>query len=125
VFGMTSYWVEKTATIRQRFRVPADAKAGKLTVRGGVDYTACTPDFCDPPATATFEATLTVGSGSGSAAAPAVRSGDGKLQVSARIEPAGAHPGDKVQLIVGVEVAKGWHVYGSSETNSQAISLSP
>ena len=47
--GIESFWVEGTAVLSQRYRVPADAAQGAVVVRGRVPYVACTPDYCEPP----------------------------------------------------------------------------
>jgi len=113
--------------------VPKEA-AGKLRFRGEVAYMACTPEFCDPPASDKFFADLVV---EGAAAAapkdPKPAQGPGvptvssllrqpsKLQATPRFEPATAHPGEEIKLIVKVEVDDGWHVYGSKETHGIPI----
>lgn len=48
---------------------------------------------------------------------------DSKLTISARFDPPKAKPGNEVDLVVEVEVADGWHVYGSEETMADPISL--
>lgn len=132
-FGITNYWVEDKAVFRQDFRVPEGA-SGELVVKGALHYMACTPQFCDPPASAPFTATLAV-TGGGTAAVPGALedsfsipgpqgTDDGpKITVTPRVEPDPARPGEAVELVVAVEVAPGWHVYGSAETFSIPTSL--
>ena len=57
------FWVEGSATLKQKFRVTDEAVNGALALRGQVEYMACTPEFCDPPATDAFRATVQVAGG--------------------------------------------------------------
>lgn len=128
--GENQFWVEGTATFRQKFKVPAGMAAGDASVAAVVAYMACTPQFCDPPAEASISATLKVKGGPEPSPVPDAGSGfqdpigfgfpgadpqtplEALAGATARFEPAQARAGDKVTLIVDVEIIEGWHVYG-------------
>jgi hypothetical protein len=64
--GVTTWQVFGRAVLKQRYKVPADAKPGAIAYRGALEYMACSATACDPPAKTPFEARLRIG-----AAAPA------------------------------------------------------
>jgi hypothetical protein len=59
--GVTSYHVAGKAVLKQRYKVPADARPGVLVYRGALEYVACSATASDPPAKTPFEARLRVG----------------------------------------------------------------
>jgi hypothetical protein len=58
--GTTTWQVAGKAVLKQRYKVPADAKAGVLVYRGALEYMACTAFACDPPAKTPFVARLRI-----------------------------------------------------------------
>ena len=64
-FGIISHWIEGTFVITQTFVVPENAQ-GTVTLKGNLDYMACTPETCDPPTKTPFEAALRVNGKAGS-----------------------------------------------------------
>jgi thiol:disulfide interchange protein DsbD len=124
--GVTNYWVVGSGALQQKFKVPANAAGGVLTVAGTVEYMACNEEFCDPPASDAFTAKLEIRAPAGApAAAPAgdVVVKDAKLTVRVHVEPASPKPGDKVQVTFAGEVVPGWHVYGSKEETGIPIGV--
>jgi thiol:disulfide interchange protein DsbD len=146
-YGLVNYWVVGSPVLKQRYRVPGDAKEGEVEYGGSLDYMVCNESSCLPPAKAPVHARLKIGAAAPSdqatgkqqpekqeaskhesAPAPVDAAGaepDAKdlLKVSARVEPAVAHPGERAQLIVTVEVAPQWHTYGSLETTGVPITM--
>jgi thiol:disulfide interchange protein DsbD len=129
--GIVGHWIEGSAVLRQRLAIPATMSPGSVEVVGKVDYMACTPQFCDPPASAPFRATLKV-----RAAAPTITptSPDGrplmdlfgddqKATANARFVPSTARPGEAVRLVVDVTVVPGWHVYGARDENPTRLEV--
>jgi thiol:disulfide interchange protein DsbD len=128
----TNWWIESKATIEQRFQVGSGAVDGALQVQGTLQYMACTPEFCDPPAKDPFTATLTITGGAAAAApAPAPVAPRGiqglgdppKVTLRPRFEPSPARAGERVRLLLEASVEDGWHVYGSAETESPPTEL--
>ncbi|MCY2955677.1 MAG: protein-disulfide reductase DsbD family protein [Planctomycetota bacterium] len=146
-FGVTNYWVTGSPVLRQRYEVPKDAKLGELNLAGTIDCLVCNENACDPPKQIPFTARLLVsaagslpvsndkapgakpaeGSAVGLSAGLSLgrqnQTGDSKLTIKARVEPAQARPGETVRLTIAVEVAEHWHVYGSQETTGLPVRL--
>lgn len=138
--GLTNYWLQGTAVLTQRFRVPATAPA-EIKLAGLVDYLACTESACDPPAKEPFAAKLAV---QGAAAAPpptpststptpslsnllpGIAGGaaaDARIQLTAAFVPATARPGDVVELRLVVAIDDGYHLYGSKDPQPPSLRL--
>ncbi len=140
-FGVRNYWLEGRQTLRQRYTVAADAAQGVVKLKGRLDYMACVPEYCEPPANLEFTAELTVTAPEGGGVVtqepgaqeppkpvpdtvpglpglPGMGDEDKKLSVSARFEPNPARPGEQVRLMLDVTVVPEWHVYGSAEQSS-------
>ncbi len=59
-YGMESYWIHDTVTLKQKLTISREAKPGKVEVSGVLHYTACTSERCDPPYELPVTATFTV-----------------------------------------------------------------
>ena len=117
-FGDTSFWIEDSATLQQRFKVTDAAANGALTIRGEVQYMACTPEFCDPPAQDRFKARLTIEGAKSSEPVTEGPFGGGRLQIHTTMKPAVVKPGDEVLLEVDCAIGHGYHIYGAENGNS-------
>ncbi|MFO1053376.1 MAG: protein-disulfide reductase DsbD family protein [Planctomycetota bacterium] len=138
-FGIETYELKGKVVLKQKLKVPSDAKAGTTSVGGTASYAACDESHCIPPDEKPYTATLTIdGAGNQDAPKPATEpvvqgipplpgksafGTDIRVGAKARIEPAEAMPGSEVKLIVTVTVVEGWHVYGSAERESPATTL--
>ncbi|MEZ5963723.1 MAG: protein-disulfide reductase DsbD family protein [Planctomycetota bacterium] len=121
--SLTSYWLDQPFEIKQRLTVPPSTPPGDVVVEFQVDHMACTPEFCDPPASAPGQATLKVGPGSGAQAPTASEFQDERIAVEARFDPPRVPPDGKTTLVLRVTPAIGWHVYGTKEETGKPIEL--
>ena len=112
------FWVEGSATLEQKFRVTDEALNGPLELRGQVEYMACTEEFCDPPATDKFKASLTIEGGKAPEPVKQGPFGDGRLKVHTTMRPAVVKPGDEGELEVVCDIEVGYHIYGGENANS-------
>ena len=123
-FGMTSYWIIGSATLKQTFEVPKDATGGDLQIKGYVRYTACTEDFCLPPAEQPFTTSLTIDGGEAKKPATNPFTGDAKVSLlGVTLDPSPARPGETVTVTLKGSTIPGWHVYGAQETTGVKISM--
>lgn len=119
--------------VKQPLAVPAGMAGGAVTVTGALDFQLCDEAMCLPPDEAKFTATLTVDAPAAAKPAaqdpkpaPKFRSGDGKVEVAPRFEPATARAGETATLVLTVTVTDPeYHAYGSLETEQIPVGLSP
>ncbi|MFO1076292.1 MAG: protein-disulfide reductase DsbD family protein [Planctomycetota bacterium] len=117
------YRLPESFEVTLALKVPAGQAAGEVEVKGGLGYQICDENMCMAPTTAKFAAKLTI-TGAAAAKKPAVKPRkNAKVQVTARFEPATAHPGETVKLVVAATVKDGWHAYGSLETGQIPVAL--
>lgn len=122
--GMTQYPLPNRFEVTQKLRVPAGAKPGKVELSGALDYQICDESSCLPPDGAPFTATFEIVAGGGETKpglkllpdANLLPDTKGKtITVKASFEPANVHEGESATLVLDVEIAKGYHAYGSRE----------
>ena len=128
---LMSFWIEGSAVLRQRVKVPADAASGTVRIGLRVDYMTCTEDFCDPASSLETTAVLEIeaaGDGSGATTAHAAPSdatptgpNAGRIAFRTRVEPEVARPGETVDVIVSVSVADGWHTFGNGDRDAPEL----
>jgi thiol:disulfide interchange protein DsbD len=123
-YGATSFWIAERVVIRQPFTVQSSA-SGDVEITGRLRYMACTETYCDPEAETKFAARLAIRAAAAAAPLNPLRGvGDApELSVKPRLSPSPARPGERVKLLLEANVAKGWHVYGSSEPASTQVSF--
>ena len=54
-----SFWIEQNFVIEQKFKV-TEATNGSIPIQGKLSFTACTEQYCDPPAKLKIESSLSV-----------------------------------------------------------------
>ncbi len=114
------YWIEGSTTLRQRLRIPEGAADGSIEVAARVDYMTCTESACDAPTDLTAKAAVSVaGGGEGGVADGGAK--DSLIDFHLSVEPATARPGERVDLIVDVTVAEGWHTFGAKDGSPIAL----
>ncbi|MBI5852712.1 MAG: thioredoxin family protein [Planctomycetes bacterium] len=118
--GDTHFELKGKVLLKQTLKVPAALGAGAQTVRGTASFMVCDETMCLPPQEEPFVATLAIGAAGGGATAAA---SDEPVSVAARFATERASPGDEVTLEVTLDVADGYHVYGSKETLSRPVAL--
>lgn len=136
VFGIEQYPLPQVFEVRQKLKVPQDAKAGAIAVSGVLDYQVCDENSCDPPGEASYRATLQVTGGAGGpepgkqpgkqpveqpVQQPEPAGEPGKVMVTASFSPAVARAGEKVTLVLTAVTEPGWHAYGTRDP--QAVQL--
>ncbi|MEZ6038019.1 MAG: protein-disulfide reductase DsbD family protein [Planctomycetota bacterium] len=68
-FGAEQYALPHEFEVKQRVRVPADAKPGEVVARGDLDYQVCDENSCDRPELAPWSASLKIEAGEARASA--------------------------------------------------------
>ena len=142
----TTHPLPESFRVTVPLKVAADA-AGELRVAGELAYQICTQGTCEPPNAAAF---VVVGAAASAvslqdppAHAPPTQASqpipvpglgtvpglmldsDQKVTITARFEPAAARAGEVTTLVLDVEVADGWHAYGTAETGQIPVEFAP
>ena len=142
----TTHPLPESFRVTVPLKVAADA-AGELRVAGELAYQICTQGTCEPPNAAAF---VVVGAAAsavslqdppahasptqasqpipvpGLGTAPGLMlDSDQKVTITARFEPAAARAGEVTTLVLDVEVADGWHAYGTAETGQIPVEFAP
>ena len=142
----TTHPLPESFRVTVPLKVAADA-AGELRVAGELAYQICTQGTCEPPNAAAF---VVVGAAASAvslqdppAHAPPTQASqpipvpglgtvpglmldsDQKVTIAARFEPAAARAGEVTTLVLDVEVADGWHAYGTAETGQIPVEFAP
>ncbi len=133
-FGIESFELKGRQVLRQHMKVPSDAKPGSVTVKGRIDFMACTDQACDPPTNVAWSAALEVEQ-AGAAKQPSAEPGISLPLPGASaapdaefgeptVTPPTAHPGELVTVSVPVAFPDGWHTYGKRDENPMRLSAS-
>ena len=142
----TTHPLPESFRVTVPLKVAADA-AGELRVAGELAYQICTQGTCEPPNAAAF---VVVGAAASAvslqdppAHAPPTQASqpipvpglgtvpglmldsDQKVTITARFEPAAARAGEVTTIVLDVEVADGWHAYGTAETGQIPVEFAP